>query len=133
MCIQQVMDINENIGDRGFSIIEVVFAISIFAIGILAVTTLSISAVNSNASSRRITDATALAEDRLERLAALPYDDIKSPDPDEDDTVGAYRVTWVVKENDMLDKTKTITVTVECPKGWKNTKVTISNLVSNNS
>ncbi len=133
MCTQQVMDINENIGDRGLSIIEVVFAISIFAIGILAVTTLSISAVNSNASSRRITDATALAEDRLERLAALPYDDIKSPDPDEDDTVGAYRVTWVVKENDMLDKTKTITVTVECPKGWKNTKVTISNLVSNNS
>jgi prepilin-type N-terminal cleavage/methylation domain-containing protein len=133
MCTQQVMIINENIGDRGFSILEVVFAISIFAIGILAVTTLSISAVNSNASSRRITDATALAEDRLERLAALPYDDIKSPDPDEDDTVGAYRVTWVVKENDMLDKTKTITVTVECPKGWKNTKVTISNLVSNNS
>jgi type IV pilus assembly protein PilV len=133
MCAQQVMDMNENIGDRGLSIIEVVFAISIFAIGILAVTTLSISAVNSNASSRRITDATALAEDRLERLAALPYDDIKSPDPDEDDTVGAYRVTWVVKENDMLDKTKTITVTVECPKGWKNTKVTISNLVSNNS
>ena len=131
MCIQQVMDINENIGDRGFSIIEVVFAISIFAIGILAVTTLSISAVNSNASSRRITDATALAEDRLERLAALPYDDIKSPD--EPDTVGAYRVNWVVKENDMLDKTKTITVTVECPKGWKNTKVTISHLVSNNS
>ncbi len=131
MCAQQAM--NENIGDRGFSIIEVVFAISIFAIGILAVTTLSISAVNSNASSRRITDATTLAEDRLERLAALPYDDIKSPDPDEDDTVGAYRVTWVVKENDMLDKTKTITVTVECPKGWKNTKVTISHLVSNNS
>jgi type IV pilus assembly protein PilV len=131
MCTQQVMIINENIGDRGFSIIEVVFAISIFAIGILAVTTLSISAVNSNASSRRITDATALAEDRLERLAALPYEDIKSPD--KDDTVGAYRVTWVVKENDMLDKTKTITVTVECPKGWKNTKVTISNLVSNNS
>jgi len=131
MCTQQVMDINENIGDRGLSIIEVVFAISIFAIGILAVTTLSISAVNSNASSRRITDATALAEDRLERLAALPYDDIKSPD--EDDTVGAYRVNWVVKENDMLDKTKTITVTVECPKGWKNTKVTISHLISNNS
>ncbi len=76
MCTQQVMDINENIGDRGLSIIEVVFALSIFAIGILAVTTLSISAVNSNASARRLTDATTLAEDRLERLAALPYDDI---------------------------------------------------------
>ena len=129
MCTQQVMGINENIGDRGLSIIEVVFAISIFAIGILAVTTLSISAVNSNASSRRITDATALAEDRLERLAALPYDQIISGV----ETKGAYRVTWDVKENDMLDKTKTITVTAECPKGWKNTKVTISHLISKNS
>ncbi len=128
MCTQQVMDINENIGDRGLSIIEVVFAISIFAIGILAVTTLSISAVNSNASSRRITDATALAEDRLERLAALPYDDIDS----DAETEGAYSVDWDVDE-DVTTKTKSITVTVECPNGWKNTKVTIRHLISKNS
>lgn len=129
MCAQQVMDINENLNDHGLSIIEVVFALSIFAIGILAVTTLSISSVNANASARRITDATALAEDRLERLAALPYGDIES----NQETEGAYSVTWVVTENDILNNTKSITVTVECPGGWKNTKVAISNLISNNS
>ena len=128
MCAQQVMNINENIGDRGFSIIEVVFAISIFAIGILAVTTLSISAVNSNASARRLTDATTLAEDRLERLAALPYDDIES----DTETEGAYSVDWDVDE-DVTTKTKSIIVTVECPNGWKNTKVTIRHLISKNS
>ncbi len=128
MCAQQVMDINENRNDRGFSIIEVVFAISIFAIGILAVTTLSISAVNSNASARRLTDATTLAEDRLERLAALPYDSIES----NTETEGAYRVDWDVDEN-VATKTKSITVTVECPNGWKNTKVTIRHLISKNS
>jgi type IV pilus modification protein PilV len=125
MCAQQVININENIGDRGFSIIEVVFALSIFAIGILAVTTLSISAVNSNASSRRLTDATTLAEDRLERLAALPYDDIES----DAETEGAYSVDWDVDE-DVTTKTKSITVTVECPNGWKNTKVIIRHLIS---
>jgi type IV pilus modification protein PilV len=128
MCAQQVMNINDNIGDRGFSIIEVVFAISIFAIGILAVTTLSISAVNSNASSRRLTDATTLAEDRLERLAALPYDDIDS----DAETEGAYSVDWDVDES-ATTKTKSITVTVECPNGWKNTKVIIRHLISKNS
>jgi prepilin-type N-terminal cleavage/methylation domain-containing protein len=128
MCAQQVININENIGDRGFSIIEVVFALSIFAIGILAVTTLSISAVNSNASARRLTDATTLAEDRLERLAALPYDYILSGE----ETEGAYHVDWDVDEN-VPTKTKSITVTVECPNGWKNTKVTIRHLISKNS
>jgi prepilin-type N-terminal cleavage/methylation domain-containing protein len=128
MCGQQMMSINENIGDRGFSIIEVVFALSIFAIGILAVTTLSISAVNSNASARRLTDATTLAEDRLERLAALPYDYILSGE----ETEGAYHVDWDVDEN-VPTKTKSITVTVECPNGWKNTKVTIRHLISKNS
>jgi prepilin-type N-terminal cleavage/methylation domain-containing protein len=128
MCAQQVMNINDNIGDRGFSIIEVVFAISIFAIGILAVTTLSISAVNSNASARRLTDATTLAEGRLERLAALPYDDIDS----DAETEGAYSVDWNVDES-ATTKTKSITVTVECPNGWKNTKVTIRHLISKNS
>jgi len=117
------------LNDRGLSIIEVVFALSIFAIGILAVSTLSIAAINSNASAHRITDATALAEDRLERLAAMPYDLIQ----DGQETEGAYQITWVVLENDILDNTKSITVTVNCPNYWKDTKVAIRHLISKNS
>ena len=111
------------------SIIEVIFALSIFAIGILAVSTLAISAISSNASARRVTDATALAEDRLERLAAIPYEDIVS----DSEMVGAYQVTWVVTENDLVDQTKSITVTVNCPNGWKDTNVAIRHLISKNS
>jgi len=129
MWMQQVIDIKKNLNDRGLSIIEVVFALSIFAIGILAVTTLSISSVNANASARRLTDVTALAEDRLERLAALSYENIT----DGQETEGAYSITWVVTENYILNNTKSITVTVECPGGWKNTKVAISHLISKNS
>ena len=129
MFAQQGIDISEDLNNRGLSIIEVIFALSIFTIGILAVSTLSISSVNSNASARRITDATALAEDRLERLAAMPYDAIA----DGEETQGAYKITWVVIENDIVDKTKSITVTVNCPNGWKDTNVAIRHLISKNS
>lgn len=117
------------LNSNGFSIIEVLFALSFFAIGILAVSTLAISAISSNASARRLTDATALAEDRLEKLAALPYEDIM----DGSETDGAYQITWDVIEDDMVDKTKTITVTVTCPNGWKDTNVAIRHLISKNS
>ena len=60
----------------GFSIIETLIALSIFTIGILAGATLVLSSIGENGSARRITEATALAEDRLEQLMALPYDDI---------------------------------------------------------
>ena len=127
MYAKQHIDLNSNNG--GFSIIEVLFALSFFAIGILAVSTLAISAINSNASARRLTDATTLAEDRLEKLAALPYEDILNGS----EMDGAYQITWEVIENDMVDKTKTISVTVTCPNGWKDTKVAIRHLISKNS
>ena len=129
MFAQQGIDLSEDLNNRGLSIIELIFALSIFTIGILAVSTLSISSVNSNASARRITDATALAEDRLERLAAMSYDDIAGGV----ETQGAYQITWVVIEDDIVDKTKSITVTVNCPNGWKDTNVAIRHLISKNS
>jgi len=129
MFTHQNIDLKDKINNHGLSIIEVVFALSIFAIGILAVSTLSLSSINSNATSRRVTEATALAEDRLERLAAIPYDDIQ----DGEETEGAYKITWEVIENLLVDKTKSITVTVNCPNGWKNTNVAIQHLISKNS
>ena len=129
MFTRQDIDLDKHINNRGLSIIEVIFALSIFAIGILAVSTLALSAISSNASARRVTDATALAEDRLERLAAMPYGDIAS----DSEMVGAYQVTWVVIEDDLLVNTKSITVTVNCPEGWKDTNVVIRHLISKNS
>ncbi|MDX2440488.1 MAG: hypothetical protein QNK40_08035 [Desulfobacterales bacterium] len=129
MFTHQIVDLKDKINSNGLSIIEVVFALSIFAIGILAVSTLSLSSINSNATSRRVTEATSLAEDRLERLAAIPYDDIQ----DGEEAEGAYKITWMVIENDLVDKTKSITVTVNCPNGWKNTNVAIRHLISKNS
>jgi prepilin-type N-terminal cleavage/methylation domain-containing protein len=115
--------------NHGFTIIEIMFALSIFAIGILAVSGLSISAVGSNASSRRITEATALAEDRLERLASLPYASIQ----DGQEASGGYQISWVVVENEIATDTKSITVTVTCSNGWKDKTVAIRHLIPKNT
>ena len=129
MLTHQEPDLKEKNNNRGLSIIEVIFALSIFAIGILAVSTLALSAISSNASARRITDATALAEDRLERLAAMPYADIQ----DGQEMEVPYRITWVVIENSIVNQTKSITVTVNCPDSWQDTNVAIRHLISKNS
>lgn len=129
MQMQQSKSFCKMTDNRGYTIIEVIFALSIFAIGILAVSGLSISAVGSNASARRITDATVLAEDRLERLAVLPYDNIQ----DGQATDGPYQITWVVAEDEITADTKSITVTVNSPSGWKDKDVTIRHLISKNS
>ena len=110
----------------GFSIMETLIALSVFTIGILAVATLVLSAIGENASARRVTEATALAEDRLEQLMALPYDSIA----DDNDRVGAYEVVWEVAENVIVDQTKLITVTVSWQYRGKQRNVTIRHLFS---
>lgn len=114
--------------NRGLTIIEIMFALSIFAIGILAVSTLAVSSVNSNAAARRLTEATTLAEDRLERLMTLPYDSIIDGETKE----GAYTISWSVAENEIADKTKSVTVTVTRAGGLKSTSVAIRYLISKN-
>ena len=110
----------------GFSIIETLIALSIFSIGILAVATLVLSAIGENASARRITEATALAEGRLEQLMALPYDTIAGGNT----TAGAYQVDWNVAEDVIVAQTKSITVTVSWWFRGKERNVTIQHLFS---
>lgn len=128
MVAKQVFDDFKGMNNKGLTIIEVIFALSIFAIGILAVSSLTIASINSNSSSRRVTEATTLAEDRLERLMTQPYDDII----DGQEKTGAYNVSWTVIENEIADKTKSVTVTVTRAGGLKTTHIVIRDLISKN-
>ena len=128
MTEKQVRVHSKGLDNKGISIIEIMFALSIFAIGILAVSTLAITSVNANASSRMVTEATTLAEDRLEQLMSLPYDSIESDDA----TEGAYEVSWDVEPEEIAPQTKSVTVTVTRPGGLKETKVAIRHLISKN-
>ncbi len=113
---------------RGFSLIETLIALSIFTIGILGVASLVISSINENALARMVTEATALAEDRLESMLALPYENINTGQT----TEGAYTVAWNVAEDIIVAQTKSITVTVTWRYRGANRNVIIQHLLAPN-
>ena len=120
--------------EQGFTLIEVLIAMSIFAVGILAVATMQISFVQGNASSRRYTEASILAGDRAEQLMALSYDD---PDldpagnPHQEDGGNNYTVMWTIVEDIPLTNTKTISIAVVWKYRGFNKSVTLNCIRAN--
>jgi type IV pilus assembly protein PilV len=84
----------------GFTLIEVLIAISLLAVGMLAVASMQVSAITGNAHANRITEATTLAQDRLEELMAGVVDSTDFNNlASGAETVGNYEVNWVVNPN----------------------------------
>jgi type IV pilus modification protein PilV len=101
--------------NEGFTLIEVLMAVSILSIGLLAVASLQISAIKVNSSASDITKRSTWAQDKLEELIALPYSDSKlaigSPPDSPEKTSDGHTVEWSVVAGPVSD-TKQITVTV---------------------
>ncbi len=109
--------------DEGFTLIEVLVAISIFAVGMLAVAAMQTSAIKVNSSAGQITALSTWGVDKLEELIALPYTDpwlemaVSGTDsagnthqqttPD-----GFTTVSWDILDNAPATGTKLITITV---------------------
>ncbi len=74
--------------EKGFTLLEVIIAISIFTIGLLAIAMLQGSAVRGTNSARTFTIAATLAGDRMEKLLALEKDSPQLEDTDNDGTSG---------------------------------------------
>jgi len=104
--------------NKGFTLIEVLITMAILSIGILAVAAMQITSTKVNSSSRRITEATALAETQIERLIQLPYDhdDLNPVNNPHGGPQGAYTVNWNAAEVDLdsdgANDSKTIDLTV---------------------
>lgn len=107
---------------NGFTLLEVIVAISILMFGILAVASMQSSSIQGNAFSRDMTIATTLAADRVERLVTRPY-----THADLTATVGTphtiatpapyawFTVAWTVTDNtdaSLIADTKRVEVTV---------------------
>jgi type IV pilus assembly protein PilV len=58
-------------GQRGFTVIEVLIAVSILTVGLLGVATMQMSAIRGNNFSDNTSTALALAEDRMETLLGM--------------------------------------------------------------
>ena len=104
---------------KGFTLIEVLIVMSIFSIGILAVAAMQMTSTKGNASARRMTEATALAENQIENLMQLPYGDEDlnpATNPHPGPQGSPYTINWNVTEIDLdadgTNDSKTIDVTV---------------------
>jgi prepilin-type N-terminal cleavage/methylation domain-containing protein len=97
--------------DRGFTLLEVIIAISILTFGILAVGAMQSAALRGNNFAYGRTSASTLAQDALEDQMALSYDNMIVGNFSRDE--GNYTVNWTVTEfGTGTTAYKTITVTV---------------------
>ena len=108
----------ENEPDAGFSLVEVLIALSIFAIGILAVATLQVSASIESRNSADITQASNIASGQMEEIMQLPFlhsalDPASNPHLK---TSGKYQIQWAVADSDLnsdgVFESKTIDLSV---------------------
>jgi prepilin-type N-terminal cleavage/methylation domain-containing protein len=108
----------------GFTLIEVLIALTILTVGFLAVAKMQITGLMSNQYAMVLTEGTTWLQDRMEMLMGLPYDDAllaiadkNDPHVDEDPPEG-YTIEWTV--DDLADKgiigAKKVTLTGQ----WKN-------------
>ena len=63
------------LGKKGFTLAEVLIGLIILSVGILAITTLHITSTKGSSFSNHLAQATIFAQDKLEYLKNLPYND----------------------------------------------------------
>ncbi len=99
--------------EAGFTLLEVIIAISILTVGLLAVASMQTAAIRGNDAAYRVTEGITFAQDRLEYLLALPYDDSDLSNgtgkTDPMTTPADYTITYDVV-NGPIANTKRITV-----------------------
>ena len=99
--------------EAGFTLLEVIVAVSILTVGLLAVASMQTAAIRGNDTAYRVTESVTWAQDRLEFLLALPYDDtalsIGTAKADPMTSPPHYTITYDVT-NGPIANTKRITV-----------------------
>ena len=131
-------------GREGFTLLEVLIAVSIFAIGILAVASMQLTSIQGNAFGNEMTTATFLAQAQLERMKSvsdvstdLPIgtfaDSLNPMDENENSGVGGaiYNRSWTVAAGPSADS-RQVTVTVNWRSGMGNHLVTLRTITRGN-
>jgi len=140
----------QDTNQQGFTLIEILIAITIFSIGILAVAVMQVSSIKGNSFANGLTEAVTLAQDKMEELMSLDYGDNDLLDVDlngaaglaetvnADDSINAdgsnpgqgtnarYDVFWNIADNTPFAHTKTISVITTWTEEGRERRVTLN-------
>ncbi len=125
---QKSMNTCNKCSEKGFSLIEVLIALSIFAIGILAVALMLNTSIQYNSSANLMTEATEIAQYQIEKLMSASYNDAEldeSLSPYGPNSIGKYSVSWTVQEGLPMPGMKTIELTVAWKDRGENKSLTV--------
>jgi len=97
----------------GFTLLEILVAITIFAIGLLGVAGMQIMGIHGNYTARGHTQAATWGTDRIERLMTVGYDDTDLASGAHGPvTQGKYSISWTVADDEPIDNCKAIRIIV---------------------
>jgi type IV pilus modification protein PilV len=101
--------------EKGFTLLEVLIGFVILAVGILAITAMQITSTKGGYFSNNVTQATILAQDKLENLRNLSYrdSDLSSGQHSEGAIQGTIFSRQYTIAEDAGNSIKTITVTIQ--------------------
>ncbi len=102
-----------DLNEKGFTLLEILVAVTIFSLGMLAVATMQTTAMRGNTLSRNMTEAIIqYNQNKLEQLLDSDYNHADlNPGNHGPETDGAYATSWNVVTNSPYDGAKTVTVT----------------------
>ncbi|MEF3167834.1 MAG: prepilin-type N-terminal cleavage/methylation domain-containing protein [Deltaproteobacteria bacterium] len=104
-----------NRNQEGFTLIEVMIAVTVFAIGILAVAAMTMRAVNGNTSAAISTDSTRWVSSQIDTIMGMDFNDPQlaagNHGPIPAGNAGQYQVGWTVA-NGTVPNTRIVTVTI---------------------
>jgi prepilin-type N-terminal cleavage/methylation domain-containing protein len=116
--------------DDGFTLVETMLTLVILSVGLTALAALQITAIKANASSKRLTAATLVAEAALEQLKDAPYANVQSASAT---TVTAGNMQFTrqvtVTANNPVANAKTVLVAVRWSEGSQTRTVPFTTII----
>ena len=111
----------------GFTLVEILIAMFILVTALLGTAAVTATVINGNAFSSRMTQATTLAQEKMEELLGTGYDIMQSGSDTEQ---SVYDRVWSVSKDSPMEGMATIDVEVTFPWKGQDREVSISTLRS---
>ena len=115
--------------EKGFSLVEVLIAVSIFSVGILAVALMLDTSIQYTSSARLMSEATEIAQYQMEKLMNASYRDAELDEfssPYGPNLIANYSVSWTVQDDVPMSEMKTINLTVAWNDRGENSSLTVA-------